>query len=89
MSTSLTVTLGLHCYVELVDKSEAREGDVHALRFIEGDAHVLDEVFNEKSGVEVSFKHARREVIEGPASSGATLDRAEHSFKVQASLGAV
>ena len=49
MSTSLTVTLGLHCYVELVDKSEAREGDVHALRFIEGDAHVLDEMINEEN----------------------------------------
>ena len=82
MSAPLAVTLGLHCYVELVDKSEAREGDVHALRFIEGDAHVLDEMINEETWVEITFEYTGSEVIKRPARCGATPNCLEHCFEI-------
>ena len=65
--------------VKLVHQCEAGEYEFHAFRFFQCDAHIFDEVLDKKSGLEVSLKNTRREVVQGPAGCGSATDGVQHS----------
>ena len=61
----------------------------HLLGFVEGDAHVLDEVLDVKAGLEVAGQDAGAKDFEGLAAGGADRDRFEDGFEIEAGLVAV
>ena len=69
------VALRLHRQVELVGQRQARQRQVHPLRLVQGDAHVLDEVLDEEARLEVAVDDARPEVVQRPARRRPAADR--------------
>ena len=63
--------------------------EAHLLRFVEGDAHVLDEVFDVEAGLEIAGHDARAKDFERLAAGRPDRDRFEHGFEVEPRLVAV
>ncbi len=89
MGPLFAVALRLHREVQLVGQGEARQRQVHALGFFQGDTHVLDEVFDEEARLEIALDDARAEVVQRPARRRAAADRLQDGFEVQTRLVAV
>ena len=69
---------------EGVSMREVREKSMaQTSRFLERDAHVFHEVFDEEARIEIALQHARREMVECPAGGGAAPDRLEHAGEMQ------
>src|SRR5262245_65114444 len=66
--------LGPDRLVELLGEGEAGQAQVHPLRLGEGDAHVLDKVFDVESRLKVSGPDTRPEAVERLAPGGADRD---------------
>ena len=89
LGSQTTITLRLHSHVELVSESQAGEREVHALRLVQSDAHILDEMLDEEAGVEVALDHAGSQVVDAPGSSGAGAHSGNHLVEVETRLVAV
>lgn len=56
-----------HCrHVELVRECESRQRQVHATRLLKCDAHVFNEMLDEKAGIEISFYDTTTQVVDRP-----------------------
>ena len=89
LGSQTTITLRLHSHVELVSESQAGEREVHALRLVQSDAHILDEMLDEEAGVEVALDHAGSQVVDAPGSSGASTHSGNHLVEIETRLVAV
>ena len=89
LRSQLAMTLRLHSNVELVRESQTREREIHSLRLIQGNAHVLDEVLHEEAGIEVANHHARSQIVDAPRPSSARTHSSNHLVEIQARLVAV
>ena len=58
MGALASVALGLHGSVKLFGECQARQGKIHAARFGQGNAHVLEEVLDEEARLEIASDHA-------------------------------
>ena len=54
-----SMALGLDRQVELFGQGQTRHRQAHAVGFVQGDAHVLDEVLDEEAGIEVVVDDSR------------------------------
>src|SRR5262245_5485843 len=68
-------TVGLYRTIELFGERQAGQCELHATRFAERDAEILDEVLDEKSRLEVAIQNARRQIGQRPARRGSATDR--------------
>src|SRR6185369_15549548 len=78
-----SMTESLHLRVEPVHELESGQMQVHAPRFLERKAHVLDEVIDHEAGIEVTRENARRQIVERPAGGRATPDRLQHRLHIE------
>ena len=74
MGSTAAMPQGHDCVVELVHQRETGQHESHTFRLLQREAHIFDEVLDEKSWIEVSLKNTWREMVQGPAGCGSTTD---------------
>ena len=84
--SELSVALRLHRHVQLVSESQTGERQIHALRLVQSDSHVLDEVLDEEAGVEVALDHAGSQIVDAPGSGGTGTHSGNHLVEVETGL---
>ena len=89
LGSQTSVALRLYSHIELVSESQTGERQIHALRLVQSDSHVLDEVLNEEAGVEVALDHAGSQVVDAPGSGGTGAHSSNHLVEVETGLVAV
>src|SRR5262245_4468945 len=62
MRAVATVTLSFQCNVELMRQRETRKAKPHSFGFVQGNTHVLDEVFYKETWVKIVIDDARSEI---------------------------
>ena len=77
------MALCFQCDIQRMGKGETGEGEVHPFCFREGDAHVLDEVFDEEAGIEVAVDNPRAKVRQRPTSRCPGSDRLHDRFQIE------
>ena len=80
MGAGSTVTERLHRFVKPVREGEARQGELPSARFLQRNSHVFDEMFDEESGIEITGKNLRRQVVECPAGGGPAANGIQHAI---------
>ena len=81
--------LGLDGGIQLLDQRKCRHAQPHALRLLQGDTHVLDEVVDHEAGRPVAPDHPWGQVVERPASCGAGPYGLHHPLEVETAPGGV
>src|SRR5437870_2987801 len=84
-----SVALTLQRDVKLMRQRETRHAQAHLLRFVKGNAHVLDKMLDVKAWLEVAGHDARAKNLQRLTAGSADRDRFEDRFQVQARLVAV
>ena len=79
MGSAPTMPERLDGLVKLVHQRETWQHESHAFRLVQCEAHVFDEVLDEKPWLEVSLKNTRSEMIQSPAGCGSAADGVQHS----------
>ena len=86
LGSQTSVALRLHRHVELVSESQTGERQIHALRLVQSNSHVLDEVVDEEAGVEVALDHAGSQIVDAPGSGGTGTHSGNHLVEVETGL---
>ncbi len=75
--------------VQLVYQGKPRKGKAHTGRLFKGNAHILDKVIDEESGIEISPQDTWREIVQCPAPCCTALDGIQHRRQIKAGFEAV
>ena len=62
MCSVSAVILCLDGKIELMRQSQSRQRQAHLLRLCQRDSHIFDEMFHEKSGVEIVVHNSRTQI---------------------------
>ena len=70
--------------VKLVSQRETGQLQIHAAPFVQGEAHVLDEVVDEEAGIEIALYHTLAVHFENPRRGEAAHQGLPHQCRIGA-----